>query len=69
MLMTLPLQILSKAATMGHRVSVLRLEQICGSVGTGIWFTSEWVPVMVKTSLALGCLPFAHSVSLDPSHL
>ena len=64
---TLSLQILSKAAGMGHRVSVLRLEQICGSVSTGIWFTSEWIPVMVKTSLALGCLPFTHSVSFDIS--
>jgi len=41
------------------RASSLRIGQICGSVPTGAWATSDWVPILVKTSLTLGCLPLA----------
>ncbi|KAK7693163.1 hypothetical protein QCA50_002729 [Cerrena zonata] len=50
-------RLLDRAAQIGHRASVLRLGQICGSTETGVWPTSEWIPIMIKTSFALGCLP------------
>ncbi|KAJ7153064.1 putative aminoadipate reductase [Mycena crocata] len=49
-------QIIAKS---GLPSSCLRIGQICGSVPTGAWSTSDWVPILIKTSLALGCLPVA----------
>ncbi|KAJ7194340.1 putative aminoadipate reductase [Mycena pura] len=36
-----------------------RIGQVCGPLPVGAWATSDWVPILVKTSLALGCLPLA----------
>ncbi|KAF7360648.1 General substrate transporter [Mycena venus] len=49
-------QILARS---GLRAFSLRIGQICGSVPTGAWATSDWVPILVKTSLFLGCFPLA----------
>ncbi|KAF7343921.1 General substrate transporter [Mycena venus] len=49
-------QILARS---GLRACSLRIGQICGSLPTGAWATSDWVPLLVKTSLTLGCLPLA----------
>ncbi|KAJ6480154.1 putative aminoadipate reductase [Mycena sanguinolenta] len=46
----------------GLSASSLRIGQICGSVSTGAWATSDWFPILVKTSLTLGCLPLADGV-------
>ena len=47
---------------MGHRASVLRLGQICGSTETGVWPLGEWIPIMIKTGYVLGCLPSRETV-------
>ncbi|KAJ6483120.1 putative aminoadipate reductase [Mycena sanguinolenta] len=49
-------------ARSGLPASSLRIGQICGSVLTGAWATSDWFPILVKTSLTLGCLPLADGV-------
>ncbi|KZT05734.1 putative aminoadipate reductase [Laetiporus sulphureus 93-53] len=50
-------QILSKASNIGWHTTTVRIGQICGSVETGAWKSSEWVPSLLKSSIALGCLP------------
>ncbi|KAJ7753093.1 male sterility protein-domain-containing protein [Mycena maculata] len=42
----------------------LRLGQICGAQPKGAWATSNWVPILVKTSITLGCLPLADGASI-----
>jgi thioester reductase-like protein len=37
--------------------------QACGPKATGAWGTTEWMPIMVKSSVALGCLPDMTGVS------
>ncbi|KIP07411.1 hypothetical protein PHLGIDRAFT_105771 [Phlebiopsis gigantea 11061_1 CR5-6] len=49
--------ILGKAAENGLDCTVLRLGQTCGPSATGAWATTEWVPILVKSSIALGMLP------------
>ncbi|EKM52305.1 uncharacterized protein PHACADRAFT_260612 [Phanerochaete carnosa HHB-10118-sp] len=49
--------ILSKAAKNGLQAVSLRIGQVCGSKTTGAWATSEWVPIVIKSSVALGMLP------------
>lgn len=44
----------AKATTL--RPMVVRVGQICGGLN-GAWNTSDWVPSIVKSSIALGCLP------------
>ncbi|EKM51563.1 uncharacterized protein PHACADRAFT_212203 [Phanerochaete carnosa HHB-10118-sp] len=50
-------QILDKAAANGLCVMAVRMGQACGSKATGAWGTTEWMPIMVKSSLSLGCFP------------
>ncbi|EKM50930.1 uncharacterized protein PHACADRAFT_199768 [Phanerochaete carnosa HHB-10118-sp] len=50
-------QILSAAATNGVQVTTVRMGQACGSITTGSWGTTEWFPIMVKSSVALESLP------------
>ncbi|KAF7297405.1 General substrate transporter [Mycena indigotica] len=49
-------QILARS---GLSASCLRIGQVCGSLPTGAWAVSDWVPILVKTSVTLGCLPLA----------
>ncbi|KAJ7440958.1 putative aminoadipate reductase [Mycena latifolia] len=49
-------QILAKS---GLNASCLRIGQVCGALPKGAWATSDWVPILVKTSMTLGCLPRA----------
>ncbi|CAL1709603.1 unnamed protein product [Somion occarium] len=35
----------------------LRVGQVSGSTKTGAWNTAEWIPSIIKSSIALGCLP------------
>ncbi|PCH36937.1 acetyl-CoA synthetase-like protein [Wolfiporia cocos MD-104 SS10] len=50
-------EILSCARERGITTTTLRVGQISGSSSNGAWNTSEWVPSLVKSSRALGCLP------------
>ncbi|KAK7042179.1 Non-canonical non-ribosomal peptide synthetase FUB8 [Favolaschia claudopus] len=40
----------------------LRIGQLCGALPRGAWATSDWVPILVKSSRILGLLPVAHGV-------
>ncbi|EPQ52234.1 acetyl-CoA synthetase-like protein [Gloeophyllum trabeum ATCC 11539] len=55
-------QLLAKAAECGLQTTTLRIGQICGGKSNGSWATTDWVPMLVKSSKALGCLPNAHGV-------
>ncbi|KAG5337586.1 putative NRPS-like protein biosynthetic cluster [Termitomyces sp. Mn162] len=48
----------------GLQATSLRLGQICGGSPKGSWPTSEWFPLLVKSSVALGELPILGGVSL-----
>ncbi|KAH8103378.1 hypothetical protein BXZ70DRAFT_1055180, partial [Cristinia sonorae] len=50
-------RILHSAIQLGHPVMTIRIGQIAGSMTTGSWNVSDWVPIIVKSSLSLGCLP------------
>jgi len=50
--------VLAKASEAGVVSGLsLRLGQISGSTTTGAWNPTDWVPIIVKSSIALGCLP------------
>ncbi|KAF5389352.1 hypothetical protein D9757_004361 [Collybiopsis confluens] len=46
----------------GLHTCVLRIGQISGGNPSGAWATSDWYPMMVKSSVSLGILPDAHGV-------
>ncbi|GJE88440.1 acetyl-CoA synthetase-like protein [Phanerochaete sordida] len=50
-------QILTGAVAKGLGATVVRMGQACGAKATGAWGTTEWMPIMVKSSASLGCLP------------
>ena len=50
-------KILQEAVACGVSTPCARMGQACGSSATGAWGTSEWFPIMVKSSIAIGCLP------------
>ncbi|KAF9478063.1 putative aminoadipate reductase [Pholiota conissans] len=45
--------------TSGINFAAVRLGQIAGSDENGAWATSDWVPILVKSSIGLGALPTA----------
>ncbi|KAJ7782239.1 putative aminoadipate reductase [Mycena maculata] len=49
-------QILAKSALTSTSV---RISQVCGALPKGAWATSDWVPILIKTSVTLGHLPLA----------
>ncbi|GLB38113.1 putative acetyl-CoA synthetase-like protein [Lyophyllum shimeji] len=56
-------------AKSGLQVSSLRIGQISGGLPNGAWATSDWFPILVKSSLALEALPAATGVaSWVPMH-
>ncbi|TFY63083.1 hypothetical protein EVJ58_g3467 [Rhodofomes roseus] len=55
-------EVLASAHQRGLKTTSLRIGQISGSSKGGVWNASEWVPNIVKSSLALGALPDAESV-------
>lgn len=59
-------QMLARAAEKGLPTTSLRVGQVSGSADTGAWNTNEWVPIMVKTSLALRMLPTTPGVRYLP---
>ena len=44
--------------------TALRTGQLCGPKATGAWNTTDWVPMMVKSSVAIGALPSLDHVRL-----
>ncbi|KAF7798286.1 hypothetical protein EIP86_009505 [Pleurotus ostreatoroseus] len=50
-------QMLNTAHCKGFEVTSLRVGQVCGSTVSGAWNTNEWVPILIKSVLALNCLP------------
>lgn len=53
------------ASEKGISATCVRMGQACGSRSTGAWGTTEWVPIMVKSSIALRCLPAIRGVGLS----
>ncbi|KAH0581464.1 hypothetical protein H2248_012544 [Termitomyces sp. 'cryptogamus'] len=47
----------------GLQATSLRLGQICGGSPKGSWPTSEWFPLLVKSSVALGELPILGGIA------
>ena len=46
----------------GLDISSLRIGQISGGHQNGAWAVTDWVPIMVKSSLVLGVLPLSTGV-------
>ncbi|KAJ7236051.1 acetyl-CoA synthetase-like protein [Mycena haematopus] len=44
-------------AASGLEATSFRIGQVTGSASTGTWSTSDWVPALVKSSIALGNFP------------
>ncbi|TFK33802.1 acetyl-CoA synthetase-like protein [Crucibulum laeve] len=49
-------------AKSGLCATSIRLGQITGGMPNGSWATSDWLPILVKSSLAMGALPVAGGV-------
>ena len=47
----------------GLDVTSLRVGQVSGGHQNGAWAVTDWVPIMVKSSLALGMLPLSTGVT------
>jgi len=50
-------RLLGQANNKGLETMSLRIGQISGSTRTGAWNATDWVPIIIKSSIALGCLP------------
>ncbi|KAF8215565.1 acetyl-CoA synthetase-like protein [Mycena galopus ATCC 62051] len=48
-------------AASGLEATSFRIAQVCGSTGNGAWSTTDWVPALVKSSIALGNFPSSPS--------
>jgi hypothetical protein len=59
--LTQMLQILAKS---GIQATSFRIGQLSGGLPNGAWATSDWVPILVKSSLELGALPSATGVCI-----
>ncbi|KAF7347140.1 Acetyl-CoA synthetase-like protein [Mycena venus] len=44
-------------AASGLEATSFRIGQVCGSASNGAWSTTDWVPAIVKSSIALGNFP------------
>ncbi|TFY54704.1 hypothetical protein EVJ58_g8699 [Rhodofomes roseus] len=55
-------EVLSNAYQKGFKTTSIRIGQVSGTSQSGAWNTSEWVPSIVKSSLALGVLPNSNNV-------
>lgn len=47
----------------GLNVSALRFTQICGRLSSRQWSATEWLPIIVSTSIKMGALPILSGVS------
>lgn len=69
LIQTVLVQVLEAASRYGLRTMTVRLGQACGSKATGAWSTSEWFPILVKSSVALGIIPELRGVRSLNLHL
>ncbi|KAH9941064.1 hypothetical protein B0H21DRAFT_811720 [Amylocystis lapponica] len=61
-------EVLAAARRAGIEATTLRVGQISGTVASGAWNTTDWVPSLIKSSISLQCLPsLAGAVSWLPS--
>ncbi|KAJ7865231.1 putative aminoadipate reductase [Mycena leptocephala] len=44
-------------AASGLDATSFRIGQVCGSISNGAWSTTDWVPAIVKSSIAIGNFP------------
>jgi len=49
-------------AKSGLKATSFRIGQVAGGAPNGAWATSDWVPILVKSSLSIGILPDAIGV-------
>jgi thioester reductase-like protein len=56
-------QLLVKASELGLQTTSFRIGQITGGTENGAWATTDWFPILVKSSIALGCLPEAYGTA------
>lgn len=61
----IPVQILARAREVGLETLSLRIGQVSGSRKTGAWNVTDWVPIIIKSSIALGSLPELPGVSVS----
>ncbi|TFK46448.1 acetyl-CoA synthetase-like protein [Heliocybe sulcata] len=45
------------ASETGLKCTTVRIGQICGGVPDGAWASTDWFPILVKSSITLQCLP------------
>jgi thioester reductase-like protein len=57
-------RLLIAAAKRGLQTTSLRLGQITGGYANGAWATTDWVPLMIKSSVTMGFLPMTKGVSI-----
>ncbi|KAH0833861.1 putative aminoadipate reductase [Lanmaoa asiatica] len=53
-------------AMSGLPASSFRIGQITGGIPRGAWSTTNWIPILVKSSVSLGALPVARGASQSP---
>jgi hypothetical protein len=56
-------QLLLEASQRGLQTTTFRIGQISGSSTNGAWAITDWVPILIKSSITLGCLPDYYGVS------
>ncbi|GJE92564.1 acetyl-CoA synthetase-like protein [Phanerochaete sordida] len=56
-------RMIAVAREKGLEATILRVGQVCGSAATGAWNTSDWVPSMIKSSVAMEQLPETEGMS------
>jgi thioester reductase-like protein len=59
-------QMVKRRRDAGLDAVTLRVGQIAGSKACGAWSTQDWVPLIIKTGVALGCFPISDGVSTIP---
>ncbi|TCD65360.1 putative NRPS-like protein biosynthetic cluster [Steccherinum ochraceum] len=50
-------RVLANASSRGLQTTTFRIGQVTGSLSSGAWNTTDWVPIIVKSSQAIGSLP------------
>ena len=56
-------KVLAKTHNNGLEATSLRVGQVSGSAASGAWNVTDWFPIIVKSSLALGTMPNLDEVS------
>jgi thioester reductase-like protein len=56
-------QVLLRARQYGINTTSFRIGQITGNADNGAWALTDWVPIMIKSSITMGHLPSTPGVS------